>query len=69
MKYFLTGATGFSGGDPARQFVERGHDVVAIVRTPSKAGPLRELGFSPRPFDLGWCEAVEHGMRLWGGTP
>jgi nucleoside-diphosphate-sugar epimerase len=42
--YFLTGATGFLGGVLARQLVERGHVVRAIVRTPAKADALRALG-------------------------
>lgn len=49
MRVFLTGATGFIGGHVARKLRERGDEVVALVRTPSKAGGLRELG----------CELVE----------
>jgi nucleoside-diphosphate-sugar epimerase len=44
MRYFVTGATGFLGGAIARQLRDAGHDVVALVRTPAKAGPLRDLG-------------------------
>ncbi len=40
MKYFVTGATGFVGGNVARQLVEQGHEVVVSVRTPSKAKEL-----------------------------
>ena len=43
-KYFVTGATGFIGGRVARQLVEAGHDVVAIVRNPSRAGDLTAAG-------------------------
>jgi len=42
--YFLTGATGFLGGVLARQLVESGHVVRAVVRTPAKADALRALG-------------------------
>jgi nucleoside-diphosphate-sugar epimerase len=42
--YFLTGATGFLGGVLARQLVERGHVVRAVVRAPAKADRLRALG-------------------------
>lgn len=44
MKYFLTGATGFIGGVLARQLHEAGHEVTAIVRNPSKANDLRQVG-------------------------
>jgi len=44
MKYFLTGATGFIGGVLARQLREAGHEVVAVVRNPSKATKLQQLG-------------------------
>ena len=44
MKYFLTGATGFIGGRLARQLVEAGHQVNAVVRDPAKASALAGLG-------------------------
>ena len=44
MKAFVTGATGFIGGHVARKLRERGDDVVALVRTPSKATELAAIG-------------------------
>ena len=44
MQYFLTGATGFIGGRLARQLIEAGHQVKAMVRDPARAGALAELG-------------------------
>jgi dihydroflavonol-4-reductase len=40
----ITGAAGFIGSRVARRLYERGDEVVAIVRDPAKAGPLRDLG-------------------------
>lgn len=44
MRYFVTGTTGFVGGRVAHQLREAGHDVVAVVRTPTKAADLLKLG-------------------------
>ena len=49
MRVFLTGGTGFIGGEVARLLRERGDEVRALVRTPAKATALRDLG----------CELVE----------
>jgi nucleoside-diphosphate-sugar epimerase len=40
MEYFVTGATGFIGSHLVAQLVEAGHEVVALVRTPTKAADL-----------------------------
>lgn len=42
-KILLTGATGFVGRDVARQLVENGHDVSALVRGRDGAGPRTRL--------------------------
>jgi nucleoside-diphosphate-sugar epimerase len=52
MKYFVTGATGFIGGRLVRQLREAGHEVRALVRTPSKASELAALGVSLFPGDI-----------------
>ena len=44
MKYFVTGATGFVGSHVTRQLIERGHQVIAVVRHPIKAVELADLG-------------------------
>ena len=44
MKVFVTGATGFIGGEVVRQLRARGDDVACLVRTPEKAAKLTELG-------------------------
>ncbi len=42
-KYFVTGATGFIGGRLAQLLVNRGHEVVALVRNPAKAKTLEGI--------------------------
>ncbi len=52
MKYFVTGATGFIGHRVVRQLRAAGHEVVALVRNPDRAGDLRELGVALVPGDV-----------------
>ncbi|MDN5796090.1 MAG: NAD-dependent epimerase/dehydratase family protein [Intrasporangium sp.] len=52
MRYALTGATGFVGGELARQLVSDGHEVVALVRSPGKAADLEALAVDLVPGDL-----------------
>ncbi len=62
MRAFVTGATGFLGLRVARKLRERGDEVVALVRTPSKAGPLQELGVEIVEGDLSDPAAIERGV-------
>ena len=62
MKVFVTGGTGFIGGEVVRQLRDRGDDVVCLVRTPEKAGKLTELGCELISGDLGDGDAI-----LWAG--
>jgi dihydroflavonol-4-reductase len=52
MRYALTGATGFVGGHLARQLRDAGHEVVAVVRTPERAGELVAFGVQVVPGDV-----------------
>src|SRR5688572_16576522 len=63
MKAFLTGATGFVGGHLAKRLVARGDDVVALVRSPAKAGELTRLGVEIVQGDLDSVDAMREGMR------
>ena len=47
----MTGATGFLGGELARQLRADGHDVVALVRDPAKAGSLTGVELVPGDLD------------------
>ena len=59
MRYALTGATGFIGGALAKQLRDAGHDVVALVRDPARAGQLSDLGVELVPGDLDNKEALD----------
>lgn len=62
MKAFLTGATGFVGGHLAAKLRARGDDVVALVRSPHKAGELTRLGCTIVEGDLSRRDAMTAGM-------
>jgi len=75
VKVFLTGGTGFIGGALAARLRERGDDVVALVRTPSKAPALHEMGCEVVEGDVArpgtWtdalaaCDALIHAAALY----
>ena len=75
MRIFLTGGTGFIGGEIARLLRERGDVVRALVRDPAKATRLAELGCELVVGDLSdeealiaacsGTDAVIHGAALY----
>ena len=62
MRYVLTGATGFIGGRVARQLREAGHEVVAVVRDPAKAGNLAAQGVVLAQGDVTDKESMRGAM-------
>ena len=68
MKVFLTGATGFIGGEVARQLRGRGDEVACLVRSPEKAGTLRELGCDLVEGSLSDERALRDGMAGCDGV-
>jgi nucleoside-diphosphate-sugar epimerase len=75
MRVFVTGGTGFIGGNVAAKLRERGDEVRALVRDPEKATGLRDLGCELVPGDLGdesgirtaleGCDAAIHGAAIY----
>lgn len=59
MRYAMTGATGFLGGELARQLRSSGHDLVALVRDPARAAGLRNLGVELVVGDLDASAALD----------
>jgi len=68
MKIFVTGATGFIGGEVARQLRARGDEVACLVRSPEKAGALRELGCDLVEGSLSDERALGQGMAGCDGV-
>lgn len=62
MKAFVTGGTGFIGSRVIKLLRDRGDDVVALVRTPSKAGDLLSQGVELVEGDLSSDDAIKRGI-------
>lgn len=63
MKIFLTGGTGFIGGEVARQLRDRGDEVVCLVRNLEKGAKLRDQGCELIAGDLSDERAIRKGME------
>ncbi len=63
MKVFVTGGTGFIGGEVARQLRARGEEVACLVRTPEKGKGVADLGCELVAGDLGDTEALRAGIE------
>src|SRR5262245_6799363 len=61
-RLFITGATGFVGGELARQLVAAGHRVVALVRDPARSAELTRLGVAVQAGDVTDRESMRAPM-------
>jgi len=63
VKVFVTGGTGFIGGEIVRQLRARGDEVACLVRNPDKGKKVAALGCELVAGDLGDREAIRAGME------
>jgi dihydroflavonol-4-reductase len=61
-RYFVTGATGFLGGELVKQLIGRGHHVTAFVRSTDKTSLLSTLGVDLRVGDITDRESLRAPM-------
>lgn len=62
MRVFVTGGTGFIGGEVVRQLRARGDEVVCLARNPEKGKAVAALGCEVVAGDLGDTAAIRAGM-------
>lgn len=62
-RYFVTGASGFLGGELVKQLVGRGHQVVALVRSLDHAAFLQTLGVEVRRGDITARDSLRNPME------
>lgn len=67
-RYLVTGATGFLGAELVKQLLGRGHQVVALARSPAKAALLRTLGVEIHQGDITDRAALRRPMEGANGV-
>jgi nucleoside-diphosphate-sugar epimerase len=63
VKIFVTGGTGFIGGEVVRQLRQRGDEVACLVRNPEKGKKVADLGCELVAGDLSDAAAIRAGME------
>jgi nucleoside-diphosphate-sugar epimerase len=67
-RFFVTGATGFLGGELVKQLIGRGHHVTALVRSLDKATLLKTLGVQLHVGDITDRESLRAPMEAVDGV-
>jgi dihydroflavonol-4-reductase len=67
-RYFVTGATGFLGGELVKQLIGRGHVIAALVRSPEKGALLKTLGVELHPGDITDRDSLRAPMQESDGV-
>jgi len=62
-RFFVTGATGFLGGELVKQLIGRGHQVAALVRAPERSTLLKALGVELHAGDITDRDSLRAAMR------
>ncbi|MBP5976797.1 NAD(P)-dependent oxidoreductase [Brasilonema sp. CT11] len=62
MKIFVAGATGAIGRPLIAQLLDKGHDVVALTRSPERAQTLAQQGVEPAIADVFDADAVKAAL-------
>lgn len=68
MRYFVTGATGFIGGELVRQLLAAGHQVNALVRNLEKAQALADMGVQLFQGDITDKASLQAPMQAVDGV-
>jgi nucleoside-diphosphate-sugar epimerase len=63
VKVFVTGGTGFIGGEVVRQLRDRGDEVACLVRNPRKGEKLAAMGCELVNGDLTDADAIRSGLE------
>src|SRR5262245_24407464 len=63
MKIFIAGGTGAIGRPLVAELLAKGHELVALTRSPEKAQALAKLGIEPAIADVFDAEAIKTAVR------
>ena len=66
MKIFITGGTGFIGSRLTEKLLQLGHEVVVLIRDPSKVSEKKEEKISYIHGNLSDVDVLQKGMSRLG---